>query len=96
LPLNNRTNSNIGITKGEHKMEILATIKKWSGSLADVGVSVIALLIVLEVLFKGVAMPFLPAVSVTSNVTAIVGAIGAQGLVGLIAIWVLYSIWKNK
>lgn len=77
-------------------MEILAIIKKWSNTLADVGVSVIALLIVLEILFKGIAIPFMPTVSVTSNVTAIVGAIGAQGLVGLIAVWVLYSIWKNK
>lgn len=77
-------------------MDILATIKKWSNTLADVGVSVIALLIVLEILFKGVAIPFMPTVSVTSNVTAIVGAIGAQGLVGLVAVWVLYSIWKNK
>lgn len=77
-------------------MEILATIKKWTSMLADVGVSIIALAIVLEVLFKGIAIPFFPAVSVTSNVTAIVAAIGAQGLVGLIAVWVLYSIWKNK
>jgi hypothetical protein len=86
----------ISVLKGEAKMEILAIIKKWSNTLADVGVSVIALLIVLEILFKGIAIPFMPTVSVTSNVTAIVGAIGAQGLVGLIAVWVLYSIWKNK
>ena len=77
-------------------MEILNLIKKWSSALADTGVSIIALAIVLEVLFKGVAIPFFPAVSVTSNVTAIVASIGAQGLVGLIAVWVLYSIWKNK
>lgn len=77
-------------------MDILNTIKKWASTLADVGVSIIALAIVLEVLFKGVAIPFFPAISVTANVTSIVAAIGAQGLVGLVAIWVLYSIWKNK
>jgi hypothetical protein len=77
-------------------MDILNTIKKWASTLADVGVSIIALAIVLEVLFKGVAIPFFPAISVTANVTAIVAAIGAQGLVGLVAVWVLYSIWKNK
>lgn len=77
-------------------MEILDTIKKWASALADAGVSIIALAIVMEVLFKGVAIPFFPAVSVTANVTAIVASIGAQGLVGLVAVWVLYSIWKNK
>ena len=34
-------------------MEVLALIKKWASALADTGVSVMALLIVLEVLFKG-------------------------------------------
>jgi hypothetical protein len=77
-------------------MDILNIVKTWSGKLADTGVSIIALAIVLEVLFKGVAIPFFPAVSVTSNVTAIVSSIGAQGLVGLVAVWVLYGIWKNK
>jgi hypothetical protein len=77
-------------------MEILATIKKWANTLSEVGLSVIALAIVLEVLFKGVAIPFFPAVSVTANVTSIIAAIGSQGLVGLVAIWVLYAIWKNK
>jgi hypothetical protein len=77
-------------------MDILNKIKTWAGLLADTGVSIIALAIVLEVLFKGTSIPFFPTVSVTSNVTAIVSSIGSQGLVGLIAVWVLYGIWKNK
>lgn len=77
-------------------MEVLALIKKWASALADVGVSVLALLIVLEVLFKGAAIPFLPVVDVIGSVTAIVKGLGAEGLVGLVAVWVLYSIWKNK
>jgi hypothetical protein len=77
-------------------MEVLALIKKWASALADVGVSVLALLIVLEVLFKGAAIPFLPVVDVIGSVTGIVKALGAEGLVGLVAVWVLYSIWKNK
>lgn len=77
-------------------MEILQKVKAWAGGLAEVGVSIIALAIVLEILFKGAAIPFMPATSVISNVTAIIAALGAQGLVGLVAIWVLYSIWKNK
>jgi hypothetical protein len=77
-------------------MEIITVVKKWASSLADLGVSIIALSIVLEVLFKGIAIPFFPATSVISNITSIVASIGSQGLVGLVAVWVLYSIWKNK
>lgn len=84
------------VLKGDVYMDILNKIKTWAGLLADTGVSIIALAIVLEVLFKGTSIPFFPTVSVTSNVTAIVAAIGSQGLVGLIAVWVLYGIWKNK
>jgi hypothetical protein len=77
-------------------MEVLALIKKWASALADLGVSVLALLIVLQVLFKGAAIPFLPVVDVIGSVTAIVKGLGAEGVVGLVAVWVLYSIWKNK
>jgi hypothetical protein len=77
-------------------MEVLALIKKWASALADTGVSVLALLIVLEVLFKGAAVPFLPVVDVIGSVTGIVKALGAEGVVGLVAVWVLHSIWKNK
>jgi len=77
-------------------MEVLALIKKWAAALADLGVSVLALLIVLQVLFKGAAVPFLPVVDVIGSVTGIVKGLGAEGVVGLVAVWVLYSIWKNK
>ena len=77
-------------------MEVLALIKKWAAALADVGVSVLALLIVLQVLFKGAAIPFLPVVDVIGSVTGIVKGLGAEGVVGLVAVWVLYSIWRNK
>ena len=77
-------------------MEILSVVKKWASALADTGVSVLALMLVLEVLFKGAALPFLPAVDVVGSVTNIVKTLGSEGLVGLVAVWVLYSIWKNK
>ena len=77
-------------------MEILATIKKWAGALADTSVSVLALLLVLQVLFKGASIPFLPTVDVVGSVTGIVKGLGSEGVVGLVAVWVLYSIWKNK
>jgi hypothetical protein len=77
-------------------MDILAKVKEWASALADVTLSVIALMIVMGVLFKGVAIPFLPNVDVIANVTSIVKSLGSEGLVGLVAIWVLHSIWKSR
>ena len=77
-------------------MEILQKVKGWANALADALVSVLALAIVLEVLFKGAAVPFLPATDVIGSVTSIVKTLGGEGVVGLVALWVLYSIWKHK
>jgi len=77
-------------------MEILKTVKSWVSALADTLLSVLALMIVTSVIFKGVAIPFLPNVDVIANVTSIVKGLGSEGLVGLIAIWVLYNIWQKK
>ena len=77
-------------------MEIISKIKSWAAALADVGVSLIALGIVLEVLFSGQNVPFWPNISVIDNVQSIIAGFSAQGLVGLVAVWVLYSIYTNK
>lgn len=77
-------------------MDILKSIKTWAGALADAAVSVLALMIVLGVLFKGVAIPFLPSVDVIGNITSVVKSLGSEGLVGLVAIWVLWKIWESK
>ena len=78
-------------------MEILNKVKTWAGALAEVGISVAALMIVLEVLaLSSTVMPFLPTASVISNVSGIIALLGAQGLVGLVAVWVLYEIWNRK
>ncbi len=77
-------------------MEILNKIKSWAGALAEVGVSVAALAIIIEVLGLG-NMPFMPqGLTVVDNVSAMLASLGSQGIIGLIAIWVLYSIWQNK
>ncbi len=77
-------------------MDILNKIKSWAGALADVGISVAALAIILEVL--GLAnMPFMPeGLSVVDNVTAMLGTLGSEGIMGIIAVWVLYEIWNRK
>ena len=77
-------------------MEIISKIKSWAAALADVGVSLIALGIVLEVLFSGQNVPFWPDISVIANVQNIIAGFSAQGLVGLGAVWVLYSIYTKK
>jgi len=76
-------------------MDILKTIKGWASALADVGISVAALMLVLEVLGLG-AIPFLPEVSIIANVSAMLNTLGAEGLMGLVAIWILYAIWNKK
>jgi hypothetical protein len=78
----------------ELNMDILNKVKAWAGALAEVGVSVAALMIVLEVL--GLNVPFLASGGVISNVSAIIATLGSQGVVGLIAVWVLYEIWSRK
>ena len=77
-------------------MEIISKIKDWSSALADVGVSLIALGIVLEVLFSGQNVPFWPNISVIDNVQSIIAGFSAQGFVVLVAFWVLYSIYTKK
>ena len=77
-------------------MEAIDKIKAWSSALADVGVSLIALGIVLEVLFTGQTVPFWPDISVIGNVQNIIAGFSSQGLVGLVAVWVLYSIYTKK
>jgi hypothetical protein len=77
-------------------MDIISKIRSWASALADVGVSLIALGIVLEVLFSGQGIPFWPNISVIGNVQSIIGGFSDQGLLGLVAIWILYHIYNRK
>ena len=77
-------------------MEILNKIGSWADKLTQIGVSVIALGIVLEVLFKGAVIPFWPEVSVIDNIMGIIGNLSNEGLLGLVGAFVLYHILKKK
>ena len=77
-------------------MDIVKSIKSWASSLADVGVSLIALGIVLEILFNGQGIPFWPNISVIDNITGVLAGLSAQVLLGLVAVWILYNIYKTK
>jgi hypothetical protein len=77
-------------------MEILATIRKWAGGLAETVVSLMALAIVLQILMGTSSVPFIGQTDVIGNVSGILAQLGSEGLIGLVALWVLYSIWKSR
>tara|TARA_R100001509_G_scaffold151485_1_gene110956 strand:+ start:218 stop:457 length:240 start_codon:yes stop_codon:yes gene_type:complete len=77
-------------------MNFIETFSSWAKKLTDVGVSIIALGVVLEVLFKGAVIPFWPEVSVVNNIMEIIGNLSNEGLLGLVGAVVLYHILKNK
>ena len=77
-------------------MDYLKSVKDWAKGIADVGVSLIALGIVLEILFNGQGIPFWPNVSVIGNVQGVLQGFSDQGLIGLVAVWILYNIYSRK
>ena len=76
-------------------MEILEKVGLWANKLTQIGVSVIALGVVLEVLFGGAGIPLWPELSVVDNIMAILGSLNAEGLLGLVGAFVLYHILKK-
>ena len=77
-------------------MDFLKKIGSWANQLTEIGVSIIALGVVLEVLFKGAVIPFWPNVSVVDNIMGILGGSSNEGLLGLVGAFVLYHILKKK
>ena len=77
-------------------MDILTKIKSWAAAIAEAGVSLIGLGIVLEILFNGMNIPFWPEVNVTQNILGLLSNFSDQGLVGLVALAILWHIWNKK
>jgi hypothetical protein len=77
-------------------MEILSKVGSWANKLTEIGISVIALGIVLEVLFGGVGIPFWKDVSVIDNIMGILGGLNAEGLLGLVGVFILIHILRKK
>jgi hypothetical protein len=77
-------------------MEFLNKIGDWAKSLTEIGISIIALGVVLEVLFKGMMIPFWPENSVVENIMGILGGLSNEGLLGLVGAFILYHILKKK
>ena len=76
-------------------MEILTKIGSWANKLTEIGISVVALGIVLEVLFGGVGIPFWNNISVVDNIMGILGNLNAEGLLGLVGAFILIHILKK-
>lgn len=76
-------------------MEILKQVGHWAKQLTELGISIIALGVVLEVLFGGVNIPFWPNISVVDNIMGILGSLSGEGLLGLVGVFVLYHILKK-
>jgi len=77
-------------------MELLKKIGSWADALTQIGVSLIAFGIVLEVLFGGMNIPFWPNISIVGNIMGILGSLSAEGLLGLVGAFVLFHILKKK
>ena len=75
-------------------MEMLDTVKNWLRQIAEVGLTLIAAAVVLEIIF-GSAVPFL-GVSILGNITALSAQLGEQGLVGLIALAVIIWLYNRR
>jgi|TARA_R100001509_G_C4719335_1_gene166044 NhaP-type Na+/H+ or K+/H+ antiporter len=77
-------------------MDLLKQIGSWADALTQIGISLVAFGVVLEILFGGMKIPFWPEVTVVDNIMAILGGLSAEGLLGLVGAFILYHILKKK
>ena len=75
-------------------LEILDKSIEMMKKLTDVGLTLLALGVVLQVLF-GTAVPFMP-VDLVGSIVGVTNQLGSEGLVGLVAVWVLASLYKRN
>ena len=66
----------------------------WVTKLTEVGVSLIALAVIVQIIF-GPNVAFLPG-DVVGNIIGLVTALGSNGLVGLVAAGTLYWLFTKK
>ena len=78
----------------EKTMDIVAKLRGWIGGITELGLSIIALGVVLQIIF-GTNVIFMP-IDILGNVIGFVKVLGAEGLVGLVALWILWGIYSKK
>jgi ABC-type enterochelin transport system permease subunit len=79
-------------SEGTH-MEIFSQTKSVIAQLIDIGMSLVALAIVLSILIGG-SLPFFG--SVVSNLTSLVSGLGSNGLVGLIVVGMIMWLFSSR
>ena len=75
-------------------MGMLDTVKNWLRQIAEVGLTLIAAAVVLEIIF-GAGVPFL-GVSILGNITALSAELGDKGLVGVISLAVIIWLYNRR
>lgn len=75
-------------------MDIMEKLRGWIGGITELGLSIIALGVVLQIIF-GTNVIFMP-IDILGNVISFVKVLGAEGLVGLVALWILWGIYSKK
>ncbi len=78
-------------------MHFIDSIRRWVGSIAELGISVIALGVILQILFgdDSGAIPFLP-MDILGSVVGFVQTLGSEGLVGLVALGILWWAYGKR
>jgi hypothetical protein len=74
-------------------MSIISTIKGVAHQLIDVGITLIALAIVLSVLVGG-TLPFFG--STVDNLMGLVSKLGSNGVVGLVVLGIILALFSNE
>lgn len=78
-------------------MHFIDSIRRWVGSIAELGISIIALGVILQILFgdDSGAIPFLP-MDILGSVVGFVQTLGSEGLVGLVALGILWWAYNKR
>ena len=79
----------------DNMMKVLDNGVSLMKKLTDVGLTLLALGVVLQVLFGATAVPFMP-VDVVGSVVNVTNQLGSEGLVGLVAVWVLAALYSRE
>ena len=73
---------------------MLDNVKGWLKEIAEIGLLVIAVAVVLEIIF-GSTVPFI-GIGILDNITALTSQLGSDGLVGLITIAIVLYLWQRR
>ena len=74
-------------------MHWINSVRGWVGALAELGISIIALGVVLGILFDDI--PFIGN-GITANVITFVNDLGGAGLVGLVALGIIWWSFSRR